>query len=408
MMITTAVMTTVPLRATLVLAAAFFLSLVLRRSPAALRHAVWSAALLGLLALPLLAALLPAWELAVVPAWRSAASAGAVSVAASSASSSWPNHALWLLWAMGALVVLARLGRDVQAASSLARSARPFRLPGSADMPVRAGTSDRVRVPLAWGVWRPVVLFPAGAERWAEGLRRSVLAHELAHVARRDIVMLLAARVACAVYWFHPLVWAGARRLALEAERACDDRVLLTGVRASDYAGHLLEMTRSLGLTRTLPAPALFAGPRSVETRVAAILDAGRSRRPSWSAAAALALSTTAAVIAIAVAQPMSAQPLPDAAPVIQDVVVPPRLLERAPIEYTADARERRVEGDVLLLVTIEQTGKVSEVTVERGIDAGLDRNAADSVGTWRFEPGKRNGEPVKVQAHVTVRFRLE
>ena len=44
--------------------------------------------------------------------------------------------------------------------------------------------------------------------------------HEQAHLARRDCESLLAAELACAIYWFHPLVWHAARRLREEQEHA--------------------------------------------------------------------------------------------------------------------------------------------------------------------------------------------
>ena len=48
---------------------------------------------------------------------------------------------------------------------------------------------------------------PAGAALWTAARIESVLAHELAHVARRDWALQIAAQIVCAVYWFNPLIW---------------------------------------------------------------------------------------------------------------------------------------------------------------------------------------------------------
>ena len=84
---------------------------------------------------------------------------------------------------------------------------------------------------------------------------------------------------ACALYWFHPARWWVARRLRIERELACDDRVIAAGAQAREYAGHLLEIAYTLG---GQSAPALAVGmarPRQLEGRMLAALDAARNRR---------------------------------------------------------------------------------------------------------------------------------
>src|SRR6185312_16017319 len=105
-------------------------------------------------------------------------------------------------------------------------------------------------MPMTWGWRRPVILVPAGAEAWPEPRRRAVLLHELAHVARGDYATQIAAEIVRALYWFNPLVWTATRRLRLESEQACDDRVLTAGAQAADYAGDLLDIARSFRALR--------------------------------------------------------------------------------------------------------------------------------------------------------------
>ena len=133
-------------------------------------------------------------------------------------------------------------------------------------------------MPVTVGTLAPSIVIPADADGWDEDRRRAVLLHELAHIARQDCLTQMLAAIACAVYWFHPGVWYVARRLRIEREVACDDRVLAAGAHAPEYAGHLLELAYSWSGRR---APALVVGmasSRKLEGRMRAILDPARNR----------------------------------------------------------------------------------------------------------------------------------
>ena len=93
---------------------------------------------------------------------------------------------------------------------------------------------------MTWGLRRPVILVPAGSAAWSEETKRSVLLHELGHIRRGDCLMHLLGRLACAAYWFHPLVWLAARQLRKTSEQAADDLVLSSNIAPPDYAEHLV------------------------------------------------------------------------------------------------------------------------------------------------------------------------
>jgi hypothetical protein len=145
---------------------------------------------------------------------------------------------------------------------------------------------------MAWGVFRPRVLLPAEAADWDDTRLRAVLLHEMAHIKRGDAVVQWLAQLSCALHWFNPLVWFAARRLRAESERACDDLVLTNGVRASDYAQHLLNVASTLSSARMTQAFGLaMACPSGLEGRLLAVLNQRANRRRVTRASAVAALT---------------------------------------------------------------------------------------------------------------------
>src|SRR5262249_49571914 len=157
------------------------------------------------------------------------------------------------------------------------------------------------------GPLSPVIVLPASAQTWDGDRLRHVLLHEMAHILRRDLVGHSMARLACAVYWFHPVVWVAARRLRAESERACDDLVLDSGVRPSDYAQHLLDLVITLGNGTAAPSAALpIVRPNEFEGRLTAILDrtirhgtVGRARLGAFTGLLGVVILSIGAVVPV-------------------------------------------------------------------------------------------------------------
>jgi beta-lactamase regulating signal transducer with metallopeptidase domain/peroxiredoxin len=159
------------------------------------------------------------------------------------------------------------------------------------------------QMPMTFGFLRSYVVLPKQAIGWTDERLRMVLLHELAHVKRRDITWQLVARVACALYWFHPLVWWALRRMRIDRESACDDCVLATGQKASRYATQLLEIARIHHPCSPLTTAAMSMARRSqLEGRLRAVLDVRRARSPLGLArAATLSFATVVAVLSLGV-----------------------------------------------------------------------------------------------------------
>ncbi|HEV2148026.1 MAG TPA: M56 family metallopeptidase, partial [Longimicrobiaceae bacterium] len=346
-----AVLPELSLKAALLLGAAGLLALALRRRSAAARHLVWTTAIAGVLALPL-AQLLPL-RVEVLPASlggpnpqvqeidfgpaaepvlrADAPAAAALESTREPASPSLPSHAFepqppaaraWLpdgvgrgtllvaVWLLGAGVLILRLLFGTATVWWLARTgeriedeewtAAADRISRGFDAPsARLVRSRWTEMPMTWGMLRPVVLLPASCDSWPAERRDVVLRHELAHVARRDVLTLALAQLACAVHWFNPLSWVALHQLRAEAERCCDDWVLSTGTRASTYADHLLEMVRIIGRARVPAAVALPMAQRSTfEGRLLAILEPGVERGAPGRRRAVLTVGGLAVLVA--------------------------------------------------------------------------------------------------------------
>jgi beta-lactamase regulating signal transducer with metallopeptidase domain len=137
----------------------------------------------------------------------------------------------------------------------------------------------RTPIPLCVGWRKPCVLLPPEWRSWGDLTLRAVLAHEVSHIVRRDVAWQFAARIACFLYWFHPLVWLAARKMRIERESACDDSVLEMVDQPVDYASVLLRFAREMVARSSPTAAALpMAGLSGLEGRVQAILDRGRRR----------------------------------------------------------------------------------------------------------------------------------
>jgi beta-lactamase regulating signal transducer with metallopeptidase domain len=324
----------------------------LRQASAAARHLAWLLGVVGLLLLPLLSATLPGWR--VLPGWASISSPptfapppgsealkttallplGAKAIlpnagqtlhsftntaallspgAGQSASTSAFSRAnlapmlagLWL--AVAALLLLRVIVSIFSLRVSAKRAAAITTGPiwealqsACAQLGIRKQVrlllDERRTVPSVWGILRPRLVLPAEARTWDECRLRAVFLHELAHVKRHDLLVLLLTQIACALHWFNPFVWLAAWRMHVERERACDNLVLNAGVKASDYAEHLLHVATTLQTDS--PAVALaMARPSRLEGRLLSVLNEQVKRSGVTRAIALLAVLVGVGII---------------------------------------------------------------------------------------------------------------
>ena len=395
-------------KSTIILAAAWLVALAMRKRSAASRHVVWTACAAALLALPFLSLSLPALRVpaagAILPGdpglvFRSTATAlpaaavpaprAKLSPAAAPPVSAPPDWRTVLLfvWLAGAAAACLQILLACLALRRISRAASPHPDPGRAALlarslgihsPVRIlETSDRM--PMTFGLIRPTVFLPASAAQWDESRRRIVLLHELAHVRRGDIATHWIARAALALYWWNPLAWTAWREFLKERERAADDLVLASGAGQSEYAGHLLEIARTMQSAPATAAAAIaMARPSQLEGRLLSILASGVNRGQAGRRAACIAAAAAAALV-LPLAAVRAQTAAPGAPPEIDATIRAANaqknhdLLEQAAraFEDLRKFNEAQTLREASLALREQQSGKQSAEYVEGLVNLG-------------------------------------
>jgi TonB family protein len=365
----------------------------LRRHSASARHWLLACALTCAVLVPALGRVVPHWTAPIDIPWLAgraadsslvfgdASSASGIATGAAGDASSGPfftwtsTSAIGAVWLAGAVVGLAFLGIGLGQLASIVSSARPVSRGawcevlaelggGSLPTPVRLLHSTHPALLFTWGLRRPAIVLPESAPDWPAERIRAVLGHELAHVRRGDWAVQMAAGLLRCAYWVNPLVWLACHRLRQTGEQACDDAALGTGMAASDYAAHVLDVARMFSRVQyrsRLPVM-MMVRPSRFERRVRAMLDSQVdhspvSRRSALAIVAALALAT----IPIAGLAARS-KPIPSAGALVAPrLAATPPALEAAPRHQAAPASSTSLSGTVT-----DASGKtMPDVTVD-------------------------------------------
>ena len=332
--------------------------------------------------------------------------------------------------------------------------------------------SNEIDSPATVGIFSPMVILPGSFPGMSEPCREAIVCHELLHVRRRDWALIVVEEIVRSIYWFHPAVWWLLGRIHLAREQSVDHEVVRLTGRRQPYLDSLLEIARSRGRPKAVPAP-LFLRERHLVQRVAllikevsmnrlrlavsltgiAMLLAGTVRL----AAGWFPLTGAPQVIQQQSAEPETTQPAQDsigpgipasevemaanAQPAVAPApnpakansrepkeeagastqVAPPqrdpikvggnvqesKLIHRVEPTYPELALKARVQGKVVLVITVNEEGFVSDVQVSSGHPL-LNDSAIAAVKQWQYSPTLLNGEPVPVITTVTVIFAIK
>ena len=150
--------------------------------------------------------------------------------------------------------------------------------------------SENVASPIVFGIIKPRIYLPFNM---SEGDMENVIAHEEAHIKRKDYIVKPLGFLLLAVHWFNPVIWLGYEVFCKDIELACDEKVVkdYTAKQRADYSQTLLFCS----VNRKMPAACpLTFGEVGVKTRVKSVLN---YKKPGfWVSIAAIIVIVVAAV----------------------------------------------------------------------------------------------------------------
>jgi TonB family protein len=278
------------------------------------------------------------------------------------------------------------------------------------------------------GLRRAILLAPEGffaAEALAPDCQEdtpAALAHECAHMARRDYAKNLIYECVAAVVAYHPASWRMRRRIAETRELVCDEMAAGAVGDRPEYAASLLRLATAMAGPAARP---FYAS----ETQAIGVFDAGILEervmrltmdvpKVSKTQRIAVAVVTTCALLggaATAAALSFDVTPQDGATAAQEQVykiggdVTPPVLTHTVDAEFP-DARRKAgkkgLQGVAVVGLVVDSKGAPRDIHIERSLAPDFDKNAMDAVRQYKFEPGKREGKPVAVSLNIEVNFR--
>ncbi|HZD76533.1 MAG TPA: M56 family metallopeptidase [Acidobacteriaceae bacterium] len=286
--------------------------------------------------------------------------------------------------------------------------------------------SGETRGPVVLGVRRALLLVPEGffaGEGSHDADADAALAHECAHLARRDFAKNLLYEYVAAVVAYHPAAWLMRRRIVETRELVCDEMAATAVGGRPEYASSLLRLTTAMARAAAHP---VYASP----TQAIGVFDAdileerimrltmdlpavSRTRKIAMAAVTACALlggAMTATALSFAVTPQDGATATSATKEKIYKVgngVSAPVLTHSVDAEYSKKAKDAKHQGVSVVSLVVDAHGMPQRVHTIRKLGMGLDEKAIEAVRQYRFKPAMHEGEPVAVALSIEVNFRL-
>jgi TonB family protein len=314
--------------------------------------------------------------------------------------------------------------------SVLRREAVPVRLTGEAALlwarcskgfaGASIAASSRIFSPVTMGLRRKLILLPASmAELLTAADLHTVIAHEFAHIHRKDFLKNLLYQGLSLPVTYHPLLWLTRARIMESREMVCD-QMATTVTGRNEYAQSLLRLASLLvaGKLHTTPHTIGIFDANVFERRLMNLTEKhkeiqGVCRVAIVAACVALGLATCGTALALGMhVNAPSAGGNSSASKAPRQLTVPAavmagNILTKAVPVYPPAAKKAKIQGTVVLSAVIGKDGNVKDIQVVSGPNE-LQQASIDAVRQWTYKPYLLNGDPIEVKTTVNIVYMLQ
>lgn len=277
-----------------------------------------------------------------------------------------------------------------------------------------------------------------------ENSKQEILTHELTHARQWHSIDVIIAEIANIICWMNPFIWLLKTEIRLNLEYLADHTVINSVADTRQYQYHLLGLANQykpsglynnfnvshlknritmMNKKRTRTAGcikyALFAPLIAALLLISNIEVVARTAKRLVTPAEAALPTAGAYHTAIEDVPPIALETVAPQDTTIYSVVEEPPQFPGGStecfhfiaknLEYPKEAEKRKIEGNVIVKLIIDQDGHVTNVKIARGIDPLLDNEALRIVNSMpKWEPGKHRGKTVKCRFVLPVKFKLD
>ena len=425
----------------LVTAAGYLVSRLVKRLGPQIEHTVWVATLMISVVTPALPFLRGLTAL-LIAAQAQSQHASMIFIASQNGLSdsrpalALPQGVLWSILALYGATILyfaVRLVCSLLGASALLRKAGPASLTPEQDEIWRhcrrSHALDKVQLlaspvsgPVALGLRSPILLLPGNfPAKCAPQEFLAAVAHECAHLKRRDFPKNLFYEAVSLPLSFHPAIWAIKAQIAQTREMVCDAMVMERHMDARNYSRSLLRLATIVALATRVPAihPIGIFDANILEKRIMRI-SIKKHQASTFvkytllfpAAFILLSAALTSAAMAIVIEPKSPSGNAPQDSPYgpvykVDKDVTAPVVLKSVEAKFPKSGHDapKGFHAIVLLRLVVDTEGLPRDVQISRSYNADFDAEAVKAVQQYLFKPAMKDGKPVAVAISIEIDF---